>query len=46
MDYLESAPDLTEEKILENLKFGFSRHFDGSDPINVEMYRHYMALFI
>lgn len=44
MDYLEAAPDLTEEKIVENIKFGLSRHFDGGEE-NDRQYWRYVAYF-
>ena len=44
MEYLEAAPDLTEEKILENIKYGLSRHFDGGEA-NDREYRRYVAYF-
>lgn len=44
MEYLEAAPDLTEEKIIENIKYGLSRHFDGGEA-NDRQYRRYMTYF-
>lgn len=44
MAYLESAPNLTEANILENIKFGLSRHFDGGEE-NVREYKRYMSYF-
>lgn len=44
MDYLESAPGLTEAQIIENIEFGLSRHFDGSAGSTRE-YKRYMAYF-
>ena len=44
MEYLEAAPDLTEDKIIENIKYGLSRHFDGGEE-NDRQYRRYVAFF-
>ena len=29
MEYLEAAPDLTEEKVRANIRYGIQRWFDG-----------------
>lgn len=43
MEYLEAAPDLTEKEIVENIKFGLSRHFDcGGD----DEYRRMVSFFV
>lgn len=45
MEYLEASPDLTEENIIANIKYGLSRHFDGGEE-NDRQYRLYVDYFI
>lgn len=45
MEYLEAAPDLTEEKILENIKYGLSRHFGGGEE-NHRLYQKHLIYFV
>lgn len=42
MEYLEAAPELTEEKIQNNLWYGLSRHFD-SDHDEIARYMSYFT---
>ena len=43
MNYLESAPDLTEPEVIANLKLGLSRHFDGA--AFAAEYQRYVSYF-
>lgn len=42
--YLESCPDLDEERAMGNLRFGYLRFLDCEDP-DGSKYKRYMELF-